>query len=173
MDALVAHHPDAVETANDAARDARSSGTFRTLCRTDPDATLATSSKAPLRPACTQHTAVDDLAGVVVDGEIVTGEEHDTGRFTGRPGLIEETLGVTPDRITADTTGGVGRVCAALEDRQIEAVIPPLRTPRRQGAQGLCCRAVQVRSPPRCGAMSGIEAAHPPQQHELRPMVSR
>jgi hypothetical protein len=50
MDALVAHHPDAVETANDAARDARSSGTFKRLCRTDPDATLATSSKARLAP---------------------------------------------------------------------------------------------------------------------------
>ena len=62
----------------------------------------ATSSRAPLRPACKQHTAVDDLAGVVVDvtpqaclwhDEIVTGEEHDTGRFTERLGVIEETLG--------------------------------------------------------------------------------
>jgi transposase len=136
MDALVAHHLDAVETANDAERDARSSGTFKKLCRTDPDATMATSSKAPLRPAYKQHTAVDDLAGVVVDVEIVTGEEHDTGRFTERLAVIEETLGVTPDRITADTIYGVGRVYAALEDRRIEAVIPPLRAPRRTGAQG-------------------------------------
>ncbi len=75
-------------------------------------------------------------AGVVVDVEIVTGEEHDTGRFTERLGVIEETLGATPDRITADTIYGVGRVYAALEDRQIEAVIPPLRAPRRKGAQG-------------------------------------
>jgi hypothetical protein len=50
MDARVAHHLDAVETANDAARDARSSGTFKRLCRTDPDATLATSSKVRLAP---------------------------------------------------------------------------------------------------------------------------
>jgi transposase len=136
MDALVSHHLDAVETANDAERDARSSGTFKKLCRTDPDATMATSSKAPLRPAYKQHTAVDDLAGVVVDVEIVTGEEHDTGRFTERLAVIEDTLGATPDRITADTIYGVGRVYAALEDRQIEAVIPPLRAPRRKGAQG-------------------------------------
>ena len=47
------------------------------------------------------------------------------------------TPGVTPGRITADTIYGVGRVFAALEDRQIEAVIPPLRSPRRKGAQGL------------------------------------
>lgn len=45
---------------------------------------MATSSKAPLRPAYKQHTAVDDFAGVVVDVEIVTGEEHDTGRFDER-----------------------------------------------------------------------------------------
>jgi hypothetical protein len=96
----------------------------------------ATSSKAPLRPACKQHTAVDDLAGVVVDVEIVTGEEHDTGRFEARLDAIEDTLGVPPDRITADTIYGVGRVCAILEDRRIEAVIPPLRAPRRKGALG-------------------------------------
>lgn len=143
MDAPVTRHLDAVEAAHDTAeadhtaRDARRSGRFKTLCRTDPDATMATSSSAPLRPACKQHTAVDDLAGVVVDVEIVTGEEHDTGRIDERLDAIEVTLGVTPGRITADTIYGVGRVFAALEDRQIEAVIPPLRSPRRKGAQGL------------------------------------
>ncbi|WP_051419518.1 IS1182 family transposase [Paracoccus pantotrophus] len=137
MDALVSRHLDAVEAAhndaNGAERDARTSGKFKKLCRTDPDAAMATSSKAPLRPACKQHTAVDDLAGVVVAVEIVTGEEHDTGRFDER---LEATLGVTPDRITADRLYGIGRIYAALEDRQIEAVIPPLRAPRRKGAQG-------------------------------------
>ncbi len=62
MDALVARHLDAVEDANDAERDARTSGKFKKLCRTDPDATMATSSKAPLRPAYKQHTAVDGSA---------------------------------------------------------------------------------------------------------------
>ena len=78
---------------------------------------------------------MDDLAGVVVDMEIVTGAEHDTARFTERLGVIEEPLGASPDRIRADTIYGVGRVFAALEDRQIAAVIPPLRAPRRKGAQ--------------------------------------
>jgi transposase len=147
MDALVARHLDAVGDENDAERDARTSGKFKKLCRTDPDATMATSSKAPLRPAYKQHTAVDDLAGVVVDVEIVTGEEHDTGRFEARLDAIEDTLGVSPDRITADTIYGVGRVYALLEDRQIEAVIPPLRAPPSQGSTGLSDRAVHVRSP--------------------------
>jgi hypothetical protein len=146
MDALVSRHLDALEEANDAERDARISGKFKKLCRTDPEASMATSSKAPLRPAYKQHTAVDDLAGVVVDvtpqaclrhDEIVTGEEHDTGRFTERLDAMEETLGAPPpERITADTIYGVGRVYSALEERQIDAVIPPLRSPRRKGAQG-------------------------------------
>jgi len=79
MDALVTRHLDAVEDVNDAERDGRTSGKFKKLCRTDPDATMATSSRAPLRPAYKQHTAVDDLAGVVVDVEIVTGERHGRG----------------------------------------------------------------------------------------------
>ena len=136
MEALVSRHLDAVEEANDAERDARKSGKFKKLCGTDPDATMATSSKAPLRPACKQHTAVDDHEGVVVDVEIVTGEEHDTGRFEERLDAIARTLGATPKRITADTIYGVGRVYAALEGRQIDAVIPPLRSPRRKGAHG-------------------------------------
>mgnify|MGYP001774334322 CR=1 FL=1 len=105
MDAQVARHLDAVRQATDAERDARESGRVKKLCRTDPEASMATSSKAPLRPACKQHTAVDDLAGVVVDvtpqaclrhDEIVTGEEHDTVRFTGRLDAMEETLGAPP-----------------------------------------------------------------------------
>lgn len=136
MDALIARHLDAVEAANDAERDTRASGKFKKLCRTDPDATMATSSKAPLRPAYKQHTVVDDQEGIVVDVEIVTGEEHDTGRFEERLDAIEETLGIPPRRVTADTIYGVGRVYAALEDRRIDAVIPPLRAPRRKGAQG-------------------------------------
>lgn len=62
MDALVARHLTAVEDANDAEQDARTGRKFKKLCRTDPDATMAMSSKAPLRPAYTQHTAVDGSA---------------------------------------------------------------------------------------------------------------
>lgn len=79
MDARITHHLDAVEEAGDVERKARTTGNSRKLCRTDPDATMATSSKAPLRPASKQHTAVDDRAGVVVDVGIPTGEEHDRG----------------------------------------------------------------------------------------------
>ena len=58
MDALVARHLDAVEEASDIERTDRGTGKYKKLCRTDPDATMATSSKAPLRPAYKQHTSV-------------------------------------------------------------------------------------------------------------------
>ncbi len=109
MDALVSRHLDAVEDANDGERDARMSGKFKTLCRTDPDATMATSSMAPLRPSSKQHTAVDDLEGVVVDVEIVTGKEHDTDRFEERINAMADTPARVPDRITADAAYGVGK----------------------------------------------------------------
>ena len=147
MDALVSRHLDAVEEANEGERTARTTGNYKKLCRTDPEATMATASRAPLRPCYKQHTAVDDHAGVVVDVEIVTGEEHDTGRFEERLDIIEETLGAAPERITADAAYGVGRIYAVLDDRRIEAVIPPMRAPP-QGSAGLSYRAVQVRSEP-------------------------
>lgn len=131
MDALVSRHLDAVKDANDGERDARTSGKFKKLCRTDPDATMATSSKAPLRPAYKQHTAVDDLEGVVVDVEIVTGEEHDTGQFEERINAMADTLAKVPDRITADAAYGVGNVYAVLEDREIEGVPRPGGQARR------------------------------------------
>ena len=140
MDALVSRHLDAVDAAhddaNDAQRDARTSDKFKKLCRRDLDATMATSSKAPLRPAYKQHTAVDDFAGGGVNVEIVTDEEHDAGRFDERLDAIEATFGVIPWRITADRLYGIGRIYTALEDRRIEAVIPPLRPPRSKAEQG-------------------------------------
>lgn len=51
MDAMVARHLDAVEEANATERDAHTSGRFKKLCRTDPDAPMATCPKVPLRPA--------------------------------------------------------------------------------------------------------------------------
>jgi len=146
MDALVARHLDAVEDANDVERTARGGGKYKKLCRTDPDATMATSSKAPLRPSYKQHTAVDDHAGVVVGvtpqaclrhDEIVTGEEHDTGRFEERLEVMENTLGAAPARVTVDAAYGLGKVYTALQTRQADAVIPPAKVTRRKGAQGL------------------------------------
>lgn len=136
MDALVECHLDAVDEANDAERLSRETGKHKKHCATDPDATMATSSKAPLRPCYKQHTAVDDHAGVVVEVEVVTGEEHDTGRFTERVDAMAATLGKHPGQITADAAYGTGHVYAALEAREVGYVIPNRKPVRRQDTSG-------------------------------------
>lgn len=50
MDARVSRQRDAVDEANDAERDGRRRGKSGNLCRTGPDPTMATSSKARLTP---------------------------------------------------------------------------------------------------------------------------
>ena len=136
MDALVSRHLDAVEAAVAVERTVRGSGKHKKICTTDPDATMATASRAPLRPSYKQHTAVDDHAGVVVDVEIVTGEEHDAGRLDERLDAIAATLGRPASRITADAAYGIGKVYTALEARAVTGVIPPRLPTRRSNARG-------------------------------------
>lgn len=140
MDALVARHLDAVDAAtaqaDEGLRLARSSGKFKKLCRTDPEATMATASRAPLRPAYKQHTAVDDHAGVVIDIDVATGEEHDAARVIDRLDAIADTLERPVARVTADAAYGVARVYAALEAREIDYVIPHRAPVRRRDAAG-------------------------------------
>lgn len=136
MDALVDQHLEAVEDANDDQRKARTSGKYKKLCRSDPEATMATSSGAPLRPSYKQHTAVDDHAGVVVDVEVVTGEEHDIARFPERIDAMAATLGRRPGQITADAAYGTGQVYADLENRKIDYVIPNRKPVRRKDMRG-------------------------------------
>lgn len=149
MDALVSRRLDAVDEANDAGRMARRDRQYKRPCGTGPDAGCQWSANgsiasgdgdlvqgAPLRPACKQHRAVEGHAGVVLEVGIVTGEAHDTGRFNERIDAITTTPGVAPGRITAGAAHGVGRGFAALEDRRIDAVIPPLKVSRGKEAQG-------------------------------------
>jgi hypothetical protein len=78
FDALVEQHLDAVDAADLGEEDrlARTTGKVKKVCSTDPDASMATNSKKQrLQPAYKQHTSVDDATGVIVDVEVVTGEE--------------------------------------------------------------------------------------------------
>lgn len=139
LGALVARHMDAVDAANldEDDRLSRSTGKFKKLCATDPDATMATSAAGQqLRPCYKRHTAVDDRAGVIVDIEVVTGEEGDASRMAERPDAIEATLGRRPGTVTADRAYGIGRVYQTLADRNIEAVIPPQTKTRPGGSKG-------------------------------------
>ncbi len=78
MDALVTRHLDAVEDVNDAERDARTSGKFKKLCRTDPDASCH----------CCAIGSSNNGDGDVVQGAAAPGLQaaHGRGRPCGRRG---------------------------------------------------------------------------------------
>lgn len=138
LGSLVARHMDAVDAANldEEDRLSRKSGKFKKLCATDPDATMATNAaRQQLLPSYKQHTAVDDHKGVIVDVEVVTGEEGDASRMAERLDVIETLLGRRPGAVTADKAYGIGRIYQDLATREIEALIPPQPLTRRDGAK--------------------------------------
>ena len=94
-EALAVRHIEAVAEADDEElRDGRQGGTLKKVCVTDPDATMATNGRnRRLEPAYKQHTAVDDLAGVIVDVEVATGQENEGMAVAGRLDAIVATTG--------------------------------------------------------------------------------
>src|SRR5690606_18288726 len=126
-DALAVRHVDAVEAANgdEAERSRRQTGKHKKVCTTDPDATMATNGRnRRLEPAYKQHTAVDDVAGVIVDVEVVTGEENEGMAVAGRLDAIAETVGAPINLATMDAGYAYAKVFRALEDRNIEGIVP-------------------------------------------------
>ena len=100
---------------------------------TDPEATLATSSKDyHLEPSYKQHTAVDDQSGVIVDVEVTTGETSEGTQLPDQLERVADVLGHNPTTVTADTAYAHGANYAACEARGIDAVIPPRREARRR-----------------------------------------
>ncbi len=103
--------------------------------RTDPDATLTTSShRFRMEPSFKQHTAVDDAHGVIVDVHTTTGEISEGQELTQQVDRIEQATGEAIDTLTADAGYAHGVNYQRLEERGITAVIPPQKErkqPRR------------------------------------------
>jgi transposase len=130
----VAKVGEANEQADEAARIGRQSGKYKKICLTDPDATMATSGRnRRLEPAYKQHTAVDDVAGVVLDVTVTTGQVNEGGELDAQIDTIEATTGVAVQTVTADAGYAYAKVFGRLEDRGIAAIIPtkaePIRSP--------------------------------------------
>lgn len=126
-DALAVRHVEVVAEANPdrAPEEVPLKGKTKKICVTDPDASLATSSRnRRLEPAYKQHTAVDDIAGVIVDVEVVTGEENESMAVAGRLDAIAETTGGFTAIATMDAGYAYAKVFRALEDRRIEGIVP-------------------------------------------------
>ena len=106
--------------------------------RTDADASMATSRcDQRLEPTYKQHTAVDDLCGVVVDIEAETGEINEGVELLSQLERVEKTVGKKPTIVTCDKTYGSGSNYTALEKQNIIAVIPPQKAPLK-GSMPLC-----------------------------------
>jgi transposase len=101
---------------------------------TDPEATMATSSRDQrMEPCYKQHAAVDDRCGVIVDVHVTTGEASEGKQLQAQLDRIEANTQTAVRRATADAAYAHARNYGALEERGIEAVIPPQREARRRG----------------------------------------
>lgn len=113
-------------------------GKMKKRSRTDADASMATSrNDQRLEPTYKQHTAVDDLCGVVVDVEVTTGEINEGKELISQIERVEKTVGKKPAIVTCDKTYGSGSNYSTLEKLNITAVIPPQKAPLK-GSMPLC-----------------------------------
>ena len=99
---------------------------------TDPDATLATSSKDyRLEPSYKQHTVVDDASGVILDVDVTTGHASEGKQLLEQIERVESNAAVAVETVTADAGYFHAANYIDLEIADIEAVIPPQRENRR------------------------------------------
>lgn len=105
------------------------------VSRTDPDARVAKGGRhRPGEPSYKQHTAVDDAAGIIVDVAIAPGTAPEGAQLVAQLERVESTTGRAVQRVTADKGYSSAANYAALEARGVEAIIPPERVGRAQGA---------------------------------------
>ena len=126
--------PDAAAKAERrrAERDGKQTGRHKKLCLTDPDASMATSARnRRLEPAYKQHTAVDDVFGVVLDVEVTTGEANEGDHILPQVDAVAAATGTAVGVVTADQGYAYGKVYSGLEQRDIDPVIPAKKEPIR------------------------------------------
>jgi len=95
---------------------------------TDPDATMTTSSHSlRMEPFYKQHGAVDDFCGVIVDVDITTGESSEGSQLPDQIKRIESNIGKEIKNLSADAGYAHGKKYEHLENKNIDAIIPPQR----------------------------------------------
>lgn len=113
-------------------RDGKQTGRHKKICVTDPDATMATNARnRRLEPAYKQHTAVDDVCGVVLDVEVTTGEENEGDAVLPQIDAVAAVTGRMARSVTADQGYAYGKVYGGLERRGVDPVIPAKKEPMR------------------------------------------
>jgi len=93
---------------------------------TDREATMATSShNRKLEPCFKQHTAVDDLQGVITDVAVTTGETSEGQQLLAQLDRVEANTGKKIEVVTCDAGYAHPTNYEQLEQRKVNAVIPP------------------------------------------------
>jgi len=93
---------------------------------TDPDATMTTSCNTfRMEPCYKQHAAVDDTCGVIVDVDVTTGEQSEGNQLPEQIERIESNTGKKIKTVSADSAYAHGRNFELLENKDIDAIIPP------------------------------------------------
>jgi len=132
---VIAENNAAAETGGEVESRPRRRGRPRTRAarrkkrsKTDPDATMATSShKRHLEPCFKDHIVVDDKVGVILDVKVTTGEVSECKELLSQLDRVEEQTGKKVEAVTADTGYGRSENYAALEERRVEAAVVPQR----------------------------------------------
>ncbi len=113
-------------------RDGKQSGRYKKVCLTDPDATMATTARnRRLEPSYKQHTAVDDVLGVILDVEVTTGQANEGDHILPQVDAVAAVTGIALKTVTADQGYAYGKVYGGLERRGIDPVIPAKKEPVR------------------------------------------
>ena len=140
-DAVLAH--DAADTADQPGmpseverrqreRDGKQTGRYKKRSRTDPDASMATTARnRRLEPSYKQHTAVDDVFGVVLNVEVTTGQANEGDHILPLVDAVAAVTGTAVRTVTADQGYAYGKVYGGLEQRGIDPVIPAKKEPVR------------------------------------------
>jgi len=111
-------------------RHSKTTGRFKKVCVTDPDASMATNGRnRRLEPSYKQHAVVDDVLGVVLDVEVTTGEVNEGQVILDRLDAVAAVTGSPVGTVTADAGYAYAKVFAGLEARTIDAVIPAKAEP--------------------------------------------
>ena len=134
-ESLVQIHTDKVLEENTSPEETPTGGPGRPRTRqpksqkrstTDPDASMTTSCRTfHMEPSYKQHDAVDDQCGVIVDIEVTTGQVNEGNQLPEQLKRIEANTGQKPQVVTADKGYAHGVNYEHLEQKQMEAVIPP------------------------------------------------
>jgi len=119
---------DASETPKGPGRRRTGKPKTRKISKTDPDATMTTSShNFRMEPSYKQHGAVDDDCGVIVDVDVTTGQQSEGRQLPSQIEQIESHTGRPIKTLSADAGYAHGRNFEQLEQRNIDAIIPPQR----------------------------------------------